>query len=127
MVTTKYYTVVRDRRDTMTQKTQLLKGLLEGCILKIVSSKETYGYAICEELNSNDFDAINEGTVYPILTRLEKKELIYSVKKVSPLGPKRKYYFITEAGQIYLNDFLEEWEGMKLKVDKILMEVHHEE
>lgn len=106
----------------MAKKTQLLKGLLEGCILKIVSKGETYGYAICEELHSKGFDDLNEGTVYPILTRLEKSKLLYSVKKESPLGPKRKYYFLTNEGQNYLIDFIDEYRSIQLKVDRILRE-----
>jgi len=73
--------------------TQILKGLLEGCILKIVSSHETYGYKICERLTVYGFQEISEGSVYPILIRLEKKKLLYSKMINSPLGPMRKYYY----------------------------------
>ncbi len=104
----------------MSKNTQMLKGLLEGCILKIVDNKETYGYAICEDLNNYGFDDINEGTVYPILIRLEKNRLIYSIKKDSPLGPKRKYYFLTEEGKKQLEDFTTSWERIKTKVDRII-------
>ena len=87
----------------MSNSTQMLKGLLEGCILKIVSQNETYGYDICERLNTFGFEHINEGIVYPILTRLEKKKLIYSVKKDSPFGPKRKYFYLTDQGTEFYN------------------------
>lgn len=59
----------------MANSTQMLKGLLEGCILKIVSNGETYGYEVCEKLINYGFEDISEGSVYPILIRLEKKKL----------------------------------------------------
>lgn len=104
----------------MAPKTQMLKGLLEGCILKIIDSKETYGYAICEDLFSYGFKDLNEGTVYPILIRLEKKKLIYSVKKASRLGPKRKYFYLTDSGKEYLKKFIKEWNEMRGIIDQIL-------
>lgn len=101
----------------MVQKTQLLKGLLEGCILKIISEEVTYGYAICEDLVSNGFHDVNEGTVYPILIRLEKKKLIVSEKRASALGPQRKYFSLTAIGEDYLQSFIEEWENVRDAVD----------
>lgn len=51
---------------------QMLKGTLEGCILKVISQKETYGYEISEKLGEYGFADILEGTIYPLLLRLEK-------------------------------------------------------
>ena len=85
----------------MADSTQMLKGLLEGCILKIVSNDETYGYEVCEKLTHYGFEGVSESSVYPILIRLEKKKLLYSVMKKSPLGPMRKYYYLTDEGSIY--------------------------
>ncbi|WP_418791825.1 PadR family transcriptional regulator [Phosphitispora sp. TUW77] len=110
----------------MADNTQMLKGLLEGCILKIISKKETYGYAICEELNRFGFNELNEGTVYPILIRLEKNNLIYSVKKDSPLGPKRKYFYLTNEGENQLKSFLINWKRMQSRVNRIVEEDHDE-
>lgn len=104
----------------MAQKTQLLKGLLEGCILKIIAEEETYGYAICEDLVSKGFQDVNEGTVYPILIRLEKKKLIVSEKRASALGPQRKYFLLTADGQAYLQSFIEEWRDVRDAVDKYI-------
>lgn len=101
----------------MSSNSQMLKGLLEGCILQIVFREETYGYKICEELIKGGFASVNEGTVYPILIRLEKKKFIYSEKKTSPLGPKRKYYYLTEIGKVYLSQFINDWHNIKDNVD----------
>lgn len=104
----------------MASDTQILKGLLEGCILKIVSENETYGYEICEKLIEYGFEAISESSVYPILIRLEKKKLLYSVMKKSPLGPMRKYYYLTDGGVEELNEFTVSWEKIKKNVDSVL-------
>jgi len=98
----------------------MLKGLLEGCILKIINSKTTYGYEICEILVGYGFDHINEGIVYPILLRLEKKEIITSKKEASPHGPKRKYYYLTNTGTEYLESFKENWEEVSIKINNVL-------
>lgn len=106
----------------MSGSTQILKGLLEGCILDIVNKNETYGYEICEKLIDFGFDGISEGSVYPILIRLEKKKLIYSVMKKSPLGPMRKYYYITEEGKDELNEFIEAWSKIQNNINNVLGE-----
>jgi PadR family transcriptional regulator PadR len=97
-----------------------LKGLLEGCILKLIEREETYGYKICEDLLKEGYKKINEGTIYPILIRLEKKGLINSTRRSSPLGPTRKYFNITENGREYLRAFEYEWNEIKKIVDKFV-------
>lgn len=101
----------------MSKNSQMLKGILEGCILKIISIKETYGYELVESLNDGGFKDMTEGSVYPLLLRLEKKGFINSVKKPSPLGPKRKYYFLTPLGHEELSDFLLGWSHLKTTID----------
>jgi len=106
----------------LANSTQILKGLLEGCILKIVSNHETYGYKICERLTAYGFQEISEGSVYPILIRLEKKKLLYSNMIKSPLGPMRKYYYLTKEGDKDLEDFISSWEKIKKNIDNVLEE-----
>lgn len=91
---------------------QMLKGVLEGCILKIISSKQTYGYEISEELNKYGFSKISEGTIYPILLRLEKNNTITAEYKDSPNGPKRKYFSITPTGKEELRTFFLNWQEL---------------
>ncbi|WP_394325589.1 PadR family transcriptional regulator [Methanosarcina barkeri] len=64
----------------------MLKGILESCILKIISSKETYGYEISQQLKKYGFSGISEGTIYPLLLRLEKNDLIKAKYRESLLG-----------------------------------------
>lgn len=97
-----------------------MRGTLEGCIVKIISKEETYGYEIVSKLKDYGFIDVKEGTIYPLLVRLEKKEIISSVYKESPLGPKRKYYFITKAGEEYIRQFLLAWNEVKSSVDQVM-------
>ena len=76
----------------MYDKSQLMRGTLEGCILQILSRETTYGYQIVTSLTEYGFEDIKEGTIYPLLVRLEKKNYISSTLRPSPLGPRRKYY-----------------------------------
>lgn len=104
----------------MFDKSQMMRGTLEGCILKVISSEITYGYEIMEKLRLYGFSDISEGTIYPLLVRLEKKELITSEFRPSPLGPKRKYYSITNQGVDTLHLFEDYWHSLSKTVNKIL-------
>ena len=58
--------------------------------------------------------------MYPILIRLEKKSLIYSVMKESPFGPMRKYYYISKLGELELQEFIDSWIKIKKNIDNVL-------
>lgn len=98
---------------------QMLKGILEGCILKIISSKETYGYEISQELKRYGFSKISEGTIYPLLLRLEKNNFIAANYKESVGGPKRKYFSLTAAGVDELNDFFKSWKELSFAINTL--------
>ena len=100
-------------------KAQLMKGILESCILKIIDKNETYGYEIVVQLQKYGFADVKEGTIYPLLLRLEKKSLITATFKESPLGPKRKYYSLTEEGKQYVDSFYQVWKEITDSVDEI--------
>lgn len=104
----------------MFDKSQLMRGTLEGCILKIISQKETYGYEIIEQLDKHGFKGIKEGTLYPLLVRLNRKNLIKSEMRPSTLGPKRKYYQITNDGKEMLSSFEESFYSIYNNVLNIL-------
>lgn len=101
-------------------ESQLLKGILEGCVLKIISEEETYGYDIIVKLIEAGFTDIIEGTLYPILTRLEKKQYIQCRRAKSPLGPTRKYYTITEIGTKHLEEYKLVYKKIMNKAEAIL-------
>lgn len=103
----------------MYDKSQLMRGTLEGCILQILSQNTTYGYEIVTTLLEYGFTDIKEGTIYPLLVRLEKKKIITSEMRPSPLGPSRKYYSITPSGREYLNEFKTNWHQISETVNHV--------
>lgn len=100
-------------------KSQMMRGTLEGCILKIIRQRTTYGYEILEYLKHIGFMDIAEGTIYPLLLRLEKQGAICAEMRPSPLGPRRKYYTITPAGEAYLAAFEACWDQMRTVMDRL--------
>ena len=77
----------------MYDKSQMMRGTLEGCILKIISVETTYGYEIVTKLQDFGFEDMKEGTIYPILVRLEKKNMISSQFRPSPLETEQEILF----------------------------------
>lgn len=99
---------------------QMLKGMLEGCILEIINKQETYAYEISEKLSKYGFGEISEGTVYPIILRLQKNDMIKSTLRDSNSGPKRKYYRLTSSGIDALAQFKSNWRELNDAVNKLL-------
>lgn len=98
----------------------MLKGIIDGCILAIIHQKEVYGYELAEKLEEFGFDSFSEGTIYPLLLRMQKEALVTSTLKNSTAGPKRKYYSLTEKGEEELEHFITRWEKLQLSVNAVL-------
>ena len=103
----------------MDDLTEMLKGTLEGCVLEIIGSEETYGYAVTRRLNELGFAEVVEGTVYTILLRLEKNGLVEVTKRPSELGPPRKFYALNDAGRAELVTFWAKWEYITARIEKL--------
>ncbi|HHZ05314.1 MAG TPA: PadR family transcriptional regulator [Clostridiales bacterium] len=101
----------------MENLTEMLKGVLEGCVLEIISKEQTYGYEITRKLNKLGFNDVVEGTIYTILVRLEKNQLVTAQKKSSELGPPRKFYELTDQGKDKLNLFWQKWSFISSKIN----------
>lgn len=101
---------------------QMLKGTLEGCILAIIGRSETYGYEIADKLGGYGFGMIAEGTIYPLLLRLEKNGLVHTEYRASELGPKRKYYSLSNAGRAELRRFVESYRELESAVNRLFKE-----
>lgn len=99
--------------------TEMLKGVLEGCVLEIIGREETYGYEITRRLNELGFTDVVEGTVYAILVRLEKNGLVNTGKKPSTMGPPRKFYTLNDAGREELARFWTKWEFVSSKINEL--------
>lgn len=106
----------------MFDQAQLRKGTLEGCILKIISREATYGYAIAVTLRESGFDDLTEGTLYPLLLRLERKGLIAAEYRAGSGGPSRKYYQLTPDGAQCLAEFVAAWQTTGAAVNRILQD-----
>jgi len=102
------------------KQTQLLKGVLKGCVLLIVLGNEVYGYEMVQLLKEYGFKKIVAGTVYPLLQKLEKQGYLSSTIKPSPEGPDRKYYHITPEGRIHCEGFIEQWEDLASTVNNLI-------
>jgi DNA-binding PadR family transcriptional regulator len=103
----------------MNNLTEMLKGVLEGCVLEIISKEEIYGYEITKKLNALGFDDVVEGTVYTILIRLEKNNLVNIQKKSSDIGPVRKFYTLNDDGKRELKVFWKKWDFISKKVSEL--------
>ncbi len=99
--------------------TELLKGVLEGCVLEIINRGETYGYEITRRLNALGFTEVVDGTVYTILVRLEKNKWVEITKKPSEMGPPRKFFALNDAGREELRKFWEKWAFVSSKINAL--------
>jgi PadR family transcriptional regulator PadR len=103
----------------MDDLTELLKGVLEGAVLQILSRGSNHGYEIVRALNQVGFTSVAEGTVYPILLRLEKKSLVEVAKVRSELGPPRKVYSLNADGLAALDSFWQRWDFVASRLRSI--------
>ena len=92
-------------------RSQLRKGVLEYCILSILSKNEAYASSILEELKAANMIVV-EGTLYPLLIRQKNQGLLSYRWEESPQGPPRKYYVITEKGRGQLSEMDAAWNEM---------------
>ena len=99
--------------------TEMLKGVLEGCVLEIISHEEIYGYEITRRLNALGFSDVVDGTVYTILVRLEKNKLVDTIKRPSDMGPPRKFFTLNDAGRKELKKFWEKWEFVSTRINAL--------
>ncbi len=90
---------------------QMRKGLLEFCVLHIISRGEVYTSDLIEELTQAQMIVV-EGTLYPLLNRLKSAELVEYRWVESESGPPRKYYSITELGREFLSTLSETWSSL---------------
>ncbi len=102
---------------------QILKGILEGCLLSVIGKGETYGYEMIEKLNKYGFTMVSEGSIYPLLLRMRKEGLVITTQKELPSGgPKRKYYSLTAKGKEELEEFKLRWDAISSGVNNLLKE-----
>ena len=105
----------------MDRSSQLLKGVLDMCLLSLINEEPSYGYEMAAKLNKRGIELVSDGSIYPTLSRLQKAGLVegYFVEAEGS-GPPRKYYRIVEPGRIRLKEWTEEWQDLSAGVSATL-------
>lgn len=97
---------------------QLRKGVLEMCVLALLGQEDGYAYDIAARLA--EAIGMGEGTIYPLMRRMQADQLVETYLQESSSGPPRKYYKLTEAGRAALIEQIQEWDTFADSVAKIL-------
>jgi PadR family transcriptional regulator PadR len=97
---------------------QLKKGALELCVLALLSQHDSYAYEIASQLS--DSIGMGEGTIYPLMRRLQLDRLVETYLVESPAGPSRKYYRLTQAGKASFASQKSAWSSFSGAVETIL-------
>jgi PadR family transcriptional regulator PadR len=99
---------------------QMKKGALEYCVLALLVKEPRYGFDLVRRLSEIDGLLTTEGTIYPLLTRLRRDELVDSEWRESSEGPPRRYYRLTTQGRGALAGFRQQWATFRVAVDRLL-------
>jgi PadR family transcriptional regulator, regulatory protein PadR len=97
---------------------QLRKGVLGVCVLALLDRADSYAYEIASRLS--DAIGMGEGTIYPLMRRMQSDGLVDTYLVESPAGPSRKYYRLTDAGRTALKAQAGEWDQFTRAVDAVL-------
>ncbi|MVA76238.1 PadR family transcriptional regulator [Auraticoccus sp. F435] len=107
------------------QRTEMLKGTLEGIVLALLASQPAYGYEITARLRDQGFTEIAEGTVYALLVRIEQRGLVDVEKVPSEKGPPRKVYSLNADGGEYLDEFWRTWSFLSERLEQLRTDIQH--
>jgi PadR family transcriptional regulator, regulatory protein PadR len=108
--------------DIENSKAQMRKGILEYCIMAVISGKAAYASDIIERMKEAQLLVV-EGTLYPLLTRLKNDGLLNYRWEESRSGPPRKYYSLTPEGRTFLLELNTSWEDLVAAVHKITTDI----
>lgn len=99
---------------------RLLRGFLEPCLLALLEPGPDYGLSLTRRLVDAGMDEVPGGSLYPALTRLERRGLVTTSTRPSSSGPARKYYELTPAGLAELAERREEWRAFRTAFSAVL-------
>lgn len=102
------------------RRSQLLRGVLDICLLAVMREGPTYGYEMTKRLRTRGLSTVGEGSIYPLLGRLERDGLVETRRAASNGGPPRKYYSLSLAGEHALEAGIREWQMARDAVDGAL-------
>jgi PadR family transcriptional regulator PadR len=103
------------------RRTELLRGVLDLCLLAVMQEGPAYGYEMTKRLRARGLSIVSEGSIYPLLGRLERDGLVETHRAASNGGgPPRKYYQASPEGQRALAAGVSEWRAARDAVDAVL-------
>ena len=102
------------------RRSQLLRGVLDLCLLAVMREGPAYGYEMTKRLRARGLSIVGEGSIYPLLGRLERDGLVESSRAASNGGPPRKYYRLSPEGERALAVGVSEWQATRDAVDGAL-------
>jgi PadR family transcriptional regulator PadR len=106
--------------ETERRRTELLRGVLDLCLLAVMEDGPAYGYEMTKRLRARGLSIVSEGSIYPLLGRLEREGLVETYRAVSNGGPPRKYYRASREGQAALARGVCEWRAARDALDAVL-------
>lgn len=109
------------------RRTELLRGVLDLCLLAVMDEGPAYGYEMTKRLRERGLAIVGEGSIYPLLGRLERDGLVETYRTASNGGPPRKYYQPSSAGRVALAAGVSEWRVARDAVDAVLAPIKIEE
>ena len=102
------------------RRSQLLRGVLDLCLLAVMGEGPAYGYEMTKRLRERGLSTVGEGSIYPLLGRLERDALVETHRAASNGGPPRKYYSLSPEGVLALEVGITEWRAARDAVDGVL-------
>ncbi|WP_060180507.1 PadR family transcriptional regulator [Streptomyces sp. IMTB 1903] len=103
------------------RRTQLLRGVLDLCLLSLIEERPRYGFELAEALAAGGLEPVSDGSIYPLLARMERAGLVSSYRAPSPTGgAPRKYYRLTDAGCAELGRGRADWLAFAGSAGRIL-------
>jgi PadR family transcriptional regulator PadR len=109
--------------DAAQRRSELLRGVLDLCLLAVMQEGPAYGYEMTKRLRARGLSIVGEGSIYPLLGRLERDALVETYRAASDGGPPRKYYRPSPEGQQALVAGVSEWRAARDAVDTVLAPV----
>lgn len=105
------------------RQTELLRGVLDLCLLAVMDEGPAYGYEMTKRLRERGLATVGEGSIYPLLGRLEREGLVETYRAASRGGPPRKYYTPSSAGRLALALGVSEWRAARDAIDAVLASI----
>jgi PadR family transcriptional regulator, regulatory protein PadR len=103
-----------------TRRSQLLRGALDLCLLSVISDSPAYGYEMTKRLAARGLSVVGEGSIYPLLGRLERDGVVEIHRSAGNGGPPRKYYSLSSLGRRALAEGISDWQTTRDAVDAAL-------